>query len=64
MYYVPNGYFNQYYGPNYYDGRQSGHWAYPYGSQQVNGFHAFRYPNGNGMIPLADYGPNDMLPFR
>ncbi|MDQ0415198.1 cupin domain-containing protein [Mesobacillus stamsii] len=49
MYYDPNG---------YYYGRQSGQWANPYGVLQVNGFHAYRYPNGNGRIPLADYGPN------
>ena len=62
MYYAPHGYSNQYSyygkGPQYYDGRQSGQWAYPYGMQHVNGFQSFRYPNGNGMIPLADYGPN------
>lgn len=58
MYYVSNGYYNPYYGPMYYDGRQSGQWACPYGVQHVNGFHAYRYPTSNGMITLADYGPN------
>jgi mannose-6-phosphate isomerase-like protein (cupin superfamily) len=68
MYYAPYMYPNQYQYqhqypnfvniPTYNYGRQSGYWLYP---NEIEYFDSFRYPNGNGSIPLTDYGPNPFV---
>ncbi|MCM3667249.1 cupin domain-containing protein [Mesobacillus subterraneus] len=62
MYYVPNGYPNQYpyyvNGPMYNNRGQSVHWAYPYGMEHANRYNYFCPSNGNRSDVLKDYGPN------
>jgi mannose-6-phosphate isomerase-like protein (cupin superfamily) len=65
MYYVPNGYPNQYpyyvNGPMYYNGNQSVHWPYPYGMEHANRINYYRPSNGEGSVLLKDYGPNPFV---
>ncbi|PQZ45532.1 MULTISPECIES: cupin domain-containing protein [Bacillus] len=60
MYYIPFMYRYQYpyYAnvPMYNYGRQSVYWTFPNEIEYTNRFDFFRFSNGDGSIPLKDYG--------